>query len=180
MAYYGPHHYGGYGGYGGFRGVGRWGFGRGHAWGHGWGHGGLHGRGWGHGPASRWPWLHADSQADALLPWAQSCLAQLFGPGVVQDGVLGPSTRQAIQQFQMQHQLPVTGMLDENTVAALQAACSGQAAGQDAGAPASPATPAPTGETGESEFQFEAAEPEESRRTGRWVRRNGNIVLLGV
>jgi Putative peptidoglycan binding domain len=121
-----PHH-GGFHQYGRFGhggiGWGRWGRGRG------WGSG----RGWHHG-GGRWRWLGGGEQepmAASVLPWAQSCLAQLFGPGVVQDMA---STRQAIQQFQTQQQLPVTGDLDGNTVSALQAACSAQqGGGQDAG-----------------------------------------------
>jgi hypothetical protein len=85
----------------------------------------------------RWPWLHRrwswlyqgmpqDGLASSpMVTWAQGCLAQLLGPGVPQDGIMGPGTQQAIQQFQMQQQLPVTGMLDDDTVRALQAACSG-------------------------------------------------------
>jgi len=108
-----------------------------------------------------------------LIPWAQSCLAQLLGPWVIQDGHMGPNTSQAIQQFQQQQQLPATGVLDPNTVSALQAACSGQQAGGDAGAGGS--QPAPPGEMGE--YEYESSQP---GRTGRWVRRHGRIVLLGV
>src|ERR1051326_2052448 len=36
------------------------------------------------------------------------------------DGIAGPQTKQAIQQFQQQHGLPVTGALDQQTLAALQ------------------------------------------------------------
>ena len=57
--------------------------------------------------------------------WAQSCLAQLLGPWVVRDGVLGPNTAAAVQQFQQQQSLTPTGLLDEQTVSALHAACGG-------------------------------------------------------
>jgi peptidoglycan hydrolase-like protein with peptidoglycan-binding domain len=150
-----------------------------------------------------------------LLPWAQACLAQLLGPQVVQDGVMGPNTRQAIQQFQTQGQLPVTGVLDATTVSALQAACSGQQAG--AGQDAGPPPPPQAGEQGESErghgrrwgrgrryrgwphypqfppfaqddaddsgqseYEFESAEPDAPAKTGRWIRRDDKIVLLGI
>jgi hypothetical protein len=150
MAYYNRPHHGGFG-FGGHR---NWG---GHGWGHGWGHGHGFGRGWGHGRGyrygrglyhgwgRRWPWLQPDADQSALLPWAQNCLSQLMGPDAVQD------IQQAIQQFQSQQQLPATGMLDGNTVTALQAACSGQqAGGQDAGG-AQAAPSQPTREIGESE-----------------------------
>jgi peptidoglycan hydrolase-like protein with peptidoglycan-binding domain len=39
---------------------------------------------------------------------------------------MGPATQGAIQTFQQQQQLPVTGMLDGATVNALQAACGSQ------------------------------------------------------
>ena len=79
----------------------------------------------------RWHWLNqrpsqSGSASDPMVAWAQSCLAQLFGAGVPQDGVMGPETQQAIQQFQMQQQMPPTGMLDDNSVVALQTACNAQ------------------------------------------------------
>jgi hypothetical protein len=63
------------------------------------------------------------------VTWAQSCLSQLLGTEVPQDGIIGPDTQQAIALFQAQQQLPSTSMLDDNTVAALQAACGGQQEG---------------------------------------------------
>jgi outer membrane protein OmpA-like peptidoglycan-associated protein len=77
------------------------------------------------------------------VAWAQGCLAQLLGSGVPQDGIMGPDTRQAVMQFQMQQQLPSTGILDDNTVQALQAACSGQQAAPNSGGMVSPPPPAP-------------------------------------
>jgi outer membrane protein OmpA-like peptidoglycan-associated protein len=104
------------------------------------------------GRGRRWPWLHHGGSGGGAIPsplvtWAQGCLAQLIGPQVPQDGLMGPGTQQAIQQFQMQQQLPPTGILDSNTISALQAACSGQQtdgqqAAQDVGPPPSQA-PAP-------------------------------------
>jgi peptidoglycan hydrolase-like protein with peptidoglycan-binding domain len=55
--------------------------------------------------------------------WAQSCLAQVLGAWVVQDGIMGPGTQGAIRTFQEQQQLPATGVLDGATVNALQTAC---------------------------------------------------------
>jgi peptidoglycan hydrolase-like protein with peptidoglycan-binding domain len=59
------------------------------------------------------------------IVWAQSCLAQILGPWVLQDGVWGKNTADAIRMFQEQRQLPLTGVLDGDTVNALQAACGG-------------------------------------------------------
>ena len=90
--------------------------------------------GWGRGRwlgyGRRWPWFYRSIWRDGLVSptvaWAQTCLAQLLGPRVPQDGIMGPGTREAIEQFQMQQQLPPTGILDDNTVGALQAVCSAQ------------------------------------------------------
>jgi peptidoglycan hydrolase-like protein with peptidoglycan-binding domain len=122
---------------------------------------------------------------------------------VPQDGIVGPGTQQAIAQFQMQQQLPSTGMLDDNTVGALQAACSAQQAAPDATPPppappqpppalrqAAPQPPSPRqrapnppiGEVGENEEEFApgGGEAERHRPSGRWVRHEGRIILLGV
>jgi peptidoglycan hydrolase-like protein with peptidoglycan-binding domain len=87
----------------------------------------------------------------AYSQWAagmQACLAQVVGPWVPQNGIIGPQTRRAVQIFQGQQQIPVTGMLDAATVAALQAACSGQGPGAqapplDSGVPPAPPGPPP-------------------------------------
>jgi peptidoglycan hydrolase-like protein with peptidoglycan-binding domain len=42
-----------------------------------------------------------------------------FAPGDI-DGVLGPQTRMALQQYQAKHGLPKTGDLDEATLRALK------------------------------------------------------------
>lgn len=110
MRYYGAGGYHGYhGGRGGFRGR----FGRGR-----WGRWGRHWPGRWHGPFGGAP--------DPQVQWAQGCLAQVVDPAVPQNGIMGPQTRQAIQSFQSQQQMPPTGMLDEGTVSALQAACNPQ------------------------------------------------------
>jgi len=142
----------------------------------------------------RWGWLHRGRPGYALRPsptvtWAQGCLAQLIGQWVPQDGIMGPATRQAIVQFQMQQQLPSTGMLDDTTVSALQAACSGQQAAQDGSgvvpppAPASPppaaqppasqqpmgrrhgGNPPPTQEIGEAEAEYPPREQPRQKRS---------------
>jgi Putative peptidoglycan binding domain len=103
----------------------------------------------------RWPWLQGASgfaptpivsgsapspiEAPAADPqivaWAQTCLAQVVGPWVPQDGSLGGTTQRAIQIFQTQMNLPPSGALDDNTLIALQQACQAQAAAAAAGAP---------------------------------------------
>jgi hypothetical protein len=94
----------------------------------------------------RWPWLSQGGDAgppsSPLVAWAQSCLAQLVGPWVPQDGILSPTTQQAITQFQTMQQLPPTGALDDDTVGALQAACNPQFA-QGAPPPMPPIAPIP-------------------------------------
>jgi Putative peptidoglycan binding domain len=65
--------------------------------------------------------------------WAQACLAQLLGPGVPQDGILGVLTQNAIHHFQAEQQMPVTGMLDGDTIAAIRAACGEHEAVADGG-----------------------------------------------
>jgi peptidoglycan hydrolase-like protein with peptidoglycan-binding domain len=72
-------------------------------------------------------------QEPEVVSWAQACLAQVVGPWVPQNGIMGPATQRAVRMFQMQSQLPPTGILDENTLSSLQAACSAEA-GADAGA----------------------------------------------
>jgi outer membrane protein OmpA-like peptidoglycan-associated protein len=52
-------------------------------------------------------------------------------PGLLQTGVIDEATRRAIGIFQMQNQLPSTGHLNGETVAALQSAC--QARGTETG-----------------------------------------------
>jgi len=75
----------------------------------------------------RWHWLRRNwgGGMDANASWAQSCLAQILGDWVPQDGRMGPGTRRAIRQFQSQQQLPVTGYLDSQTRDQLQDACDG-------------------------------------------------------
>lgn len=104
----------------------------------------------------RWPWLQgssgfapspivsgfAPSPVDTPAPdpqivaWAQTCLAQVVGPWVPQDGSLDATTQRAIQIFQTRMQLPPSGTLDDNTLIALQQACQAQAAAATGGAPA--------------------------------------------
>jgi len=139
----------------------------GHGFHHGFHGGGRFGRRWGWGSrhwgwGRRWPFLGWAPSTSPLLPWAQSCLAQLFGPQVVQDGIMGPNTRQAIAQFQQQQQLPVTGTLDPNTVSALQAACSGQQP-QGGGA-----TAQPSGAAGESEYDLSPRDTSPCPKGGRF------------
>jgi hypothetical protein len=157
----------------------------------------------------RWPWLRRGGGGFAptpspLVSWAQSCLAQLIGPWVPQDGILGAATRQAIIQFQNQQSLPPTGALDDATTQALQAACSPQPAIPDIAAapppppplppPLAPQAPTaappplrphrhgapPTSEIGEPELSDQERGEAVLHRQGRWVRHHGRVVLLGT
>jgi peptidoglycan hydrolase-like protein with peptidoglycan-binding domain len=124
------------------------------------GHLGGHRSIW-HRRGRRWQRLYPGAPAapDPKVQFAQSCLAQ-SDPSVPQDGVMGPQTRQAIQAFQSQHQLPPSGTLDSDTMAALQAACSGQSGDQPGppspqqggGRPPRPSPPQHEGEEGEFPF----------------------------
>jgi outer membrane protein OmpA-like peptidoglycan-associated protein/LAS superfamily LD-carboxypeptidase LdcB len=103
------------------------------------GHGHGH-HGGGHHSSRRWRWLHSnqfgsgDSTQDSQsLGWAQNCLSQITGGHVSQSGRMGHSTRRVIRKFQMQQQLPTTGRLDQDTMAALQQACGDQAGGGGGG-----------------------------------------------
>jgi hypothetical protein len=60
-------------------------------------------------------------------------LARRLGPGVPQDGILGDLTQNAIRQFQAEQQIPATGMLDGDTIAAIRAACGEHEAVIDSG-----------------------------------------------
>jgi hypothetical protein len=118
--------------------------------------------------SQRWPWLQgslgfvpspmvsgfAPPQIDTPAPdpqivaWAQTCLAQVVGPWVPQDGNLDATTQRAIQIFQTQTQLPPSGALDDNTLIALQEACRAQAApqgGVTVSPPGGPPAPPPAG-----------------------------------
>lgn len=98
--------------------------------------------------------------------WAQGCLAKVVGPWVPQDGIMGPQTRRAVQMFQSQRQLPTTGLLDNDTVNALQAACAPQPVGPPpptAGPPGPPPSvgpPEPAPSAGPPEPPPPPAEPE--------------------
>jgi peptidoglycan hydrolase-like protein with peptidoglycan-binding domain len=103
----------------------------------------MAGRKWPGYRGRRWGWLGpvgpiAPAMSSDWVSWAQACLGRLVGPGVPQDGAMGPETVRAIQMFQTQSQLPVTGMLDSGTTAALQAACSRPAAEPPAPPPPPP------------------------------------------
>jgi len=61
----------------------------------------------------------SSSLPDLELRTAQAALLYLgFSPGTV-DGRMGPATRTALQRFQTNRQLPVTGALNAETFAAL-------------------------------------------------------------
>lgn len=81
---------------------------------------------WGGWPSQ--PWLssagYGSEGADPqLVYWLQACLAQSVGSWVPQTGTMGPATRRAVRMFQSQHSLPANGVLDNDTIAALQKIC---------------------------------------------------------
>jgi hypothetical protein len=59
------------------------------------------------------------------VSWAQGCLRSVIGSWVPQSGVLSKATRRAIRMFQKRQRIPITGILDGATEAALRAACDG-------------------------------------------------------
>jgi peptidoglycan hydrolase-like protein with peptidoglycan-binding domain len=150
-----------------------------------WRKGAMRGRHWPGRWGRRWGWL---AQAGSTAPpplssdwvsWAQACLGRVVGP-VPQDGVMGPETVRAIQMFQTQQQLPVTGILDSGTIGVLQTACSRPAAlppappplpadpppaasGPPPGAPGPPPDapagepPGPPEEIGQSEYELQSS-----------------------
>ena len=69
----------------------------------------------------------------------QFVLNSVLGTSLPTDGVPSPELRAALQTFQTQHGLPVSGFAGPDTVAALQAAAGqGGGASQPAGAPPAP------------------------------------------
>jgi peptidoglycan hydrolase-like protein with peptidoglycan-binding domain len=121
-----------------------------------WRKGAMGGKHWPGRWGRRWGWLgQAGSTAPPPLSpdwvaWAQACLGRIVGPWVPQDGVMGPETVRAIQMFQTQQQVPVTGRLDSGTISVLQTTCSRPAAGPpsppplSAGPPPEPGPPPPS------------------------------------
>jgi hypothetical protein len=79
--------------------------------------------------------------ASEFVSSMQSCLQQVVGAWVPQTGIMGPGTRRAVRIFQMKSGMPVTGLLDEGTVSAIQSACSSPVGPE--GPPAQDAPPEP-------------------------------------
>ncbi len=79
-------------------------------------------------PRSRYYGSGDQGAASQWVLWVQNCLARVVGPWVPQTGIMGPATRRAIRIFQTQRQLPATRLLDRDTVNALRAARTPQAA----------------------------------------------------
>ena len=69
------------------------------------------------------PPVGGGSPVSELVSWAQGCLSQIGSEPIPQNGILGPATRRALAAFQTENQLAATGVLDSQTIAALQAAC---------------------------------------------------------
>ena len=67
------------------------------------------------------PGLIGRSDSSALVPAGQRALVKLgFGP-LKADGLMGPTTRQAIERFERERKIPVTGELGARTVRELAA-----------------------------------------------------------
>ena len=63
------------------------------------------------------PHLHEDTNLVRLIQSRLRSLGYQVGPI---DGVIGPKTMAALEQFQMKHGLPATGILDQTTKAAIE------------------------------------------------------------
>lgn len=63
------------------------------------------------------PYLHEDTNLVKLIQSRLRGLGYAVGPI---DGVIGPKTMAAIEQFQMKHGLPATGLLDPATKASIE------------------------------------------------------------
>ena len=128
----------------------------------------THNRGGHHHWGRRWAWLHRIGSVGPLssdwVTWAQSCLGRVVGPWVPQDAIMGPQTVQAIQTFQTQQQLPVTGMLDSGTISAHQSACSSSSAGP----PPPPTGPPPLGPPPPPEAPPSGAAPPQEAGQGEY------------
>ena len=91
------------------------------------------------------------------IRWIQSVLNTVLGTSLPTDGVPSADLRNALQTFQSQHGLPVSGFAGPDTIAALQSASAGQTAPGAAGAPqpdAPPAPPAAGGDAPGGEFEI--------------------------
>ncbi len=82
-------------------------------------------------PSTGGPALNRNSRE--YVRWVQQTLNRLMGAGLVEDGLMGPRTRQAVQAFQRRAGLKLDGIVGPRTEAALRAAGS-----------TSPATPTPS------------------------------------
>jgi peptidoglycan hydrolase-like protein with peptidoglycan-binding domain len=65
------------------------------------------------------------------------------------DGNMSPKTRQSIQEFQRAHAMPVTGELDDKTLAALDVGTAPAASGSSREAAGEHSKPAPNQTSGE-------------------------------
>jgi peptidoglycan hydrolase-like protein with peptidoglycan-binding domain len=100
------------------------------------------------------------ASSEEQIRWIQFVLNAVLGTSLPTDGVPSADLRSALQTFQGQHGLPVSGFAGPDTIAALQAAAAGQgtSAGQ-AAAPgpqsdASAAPAAPEGDAQGGEFEI--------------------------
>lgn len=68
-------------------------------------------------PERATPYLHEDANLVKLVQSRLRGLGYQVGPI---DGIVGPKTMAALEQFQMRHGLPATGILDQATKAAIE------------------------------------------------------------
>ena len=83
-------------------------------------------------PPPRKPFDGGTGRPDFANRWrvekAQRALNAIYGNLLEEDGAMGPKTVDLLQAFQSQHGLPATGIADDRTSAALEAAAQGSAA----------------------------------------------------
>ncbi len=96
------------------------------------------------------------SGPEEQIRWIQSVLNTALGTSLPTDGVPSADLRNALQTFQSQHGLPVSGFAGPDTIAALQSASAGQAPGAAGAAQpdAPPAPPAAGGDAPGGEFEI--------------------------
>jgi peptidoglycan hydrolase-like protein with peptidoglycan-binding domain len=92
--------------------------------------------------------------SEEQIRWIQSVLNTVQGANLPTDGIPSPDLRAALQTFQSQHGLPVSGFAGPDTIAALQAAAAGGAAGGSGAAPPAAQPDAAGGAAPSSEFEI--------------------------
>ena len=104
--------------------------------------------------------------SEVQIRWMQFSLNSVLGTTLPTDGIPSPELRAALQTFQTQQGLPVSGFAGPDTVAALQAAAAGQGAAGGVGGSQPDASPAAGGDAsagGEFEIMPAFGTPESWR-----------------